>query len=240
MPPIQGVLFDAMNTLIYPHPPVFAVYREAALRQGVDLSIELIGDRFRPAFRGEEERDRLHDLSTSEGREIRRWRDLVAAALPELPDPERGYRELWDHFSQPEYWRCYEDVEPTLRELDARGVPWGIASNFDSRLRMIVASLAEFASREATLAISSEIGWKKPHAMFFQEAARRLGVEPNRILFAGDDWVNDVVGAREAGMQVCFLDRRRNADFEIRSDGQNVPTVRDLREILPFADASRP
>lgn len=240
MPTAECVLFDAMNTLIYPDPPVFAAYREAAARQGAEIAPEIIRARFRAAFREEEERDRRHDLSTGEEREVRRWRDLVAATLPELPDPERGFRELWDHFARPESWRCYEDVAPTLRELEARNVPWGIASNFDSRLRAVAAGLPELAGPGVKFAVSSEIGWKKPHPAFFRQAASLLGVPADRILFAGDDWINDAQGASQTGMRAVLIARGAEDFARGQADPQQSGIViRDLRELIQRLDDAR-
>ena len=45
-----------------------------------------------------------------EAREVRRWRHIVAEALPEVPDPERAFAELWHNFGQAQAWRTFDAV----------------------------------------------------------------------------------------------------------------------------------
>ncbi|MFO0961094.1 MAG: hypothetical protein U0800_27245 [Isosphaeraceae bacterium] len=102
---LLGVVIDAVGTLIEPVPPVSLAYRDAAIRQGIDLEAEEVRSRFGRAFREAEAGDLRGRLATDESGEVRRWRAIVARALPELPDPERGFLELWDHFGRPDSWR---------------------------------------------------------------------------------------------------------------------------------------
>src|SRR5262249_2058800 len=113
--------------------------------------------------------------------------------------------ELWLHFSQPGAWRCLEGVGETLTALERRGLVLGVASNFDSRLRSVVAGLPELCPLRQFV-ISSEVGWGKPAAPFFRAVIGTAGAPPEHILFVGDDPVNDDEGARAAGLKVVLLD----------------------------------
>jgi HAD superfamily hydrolase (TIGR01549 family) len=48
--------------------------------------------------------------------------------------------------------------------------------------------------------VSAEIGFIKPHPAMFREVRDQLGCTPDRVLFVGDTWESDVVGAWLAGM----------------------------------------
>jgi putative hydrolase of the HAD superfamily len=87
------------------------------------------------------------------------------------------------------------------------GVSLCVGSNFDGRLRGVVQGLPELASWVDTLVISSEVGFRKPHASFFQAACEHLGLPPERVLCVGDDLENDVRGAIRAGLSGLLLDR---------------------------------
>ena len=109
---IGAIVFDAVGTLIHPSPSVADVYTAAALRQGVVLDRDEVKARFGRHFRDDEADERRGPLATDEPTERRRWRRIVADVLPELPDPDEAFGELWDHFGRPTAWRPFPDVGP--------------------------------------------------------------------------------------------------------------------------------
>jgi putative hydrolase of the HAD superfamily len=204
---IEGIVLDAVGTLIDPFPPVADVYLAAAGRQGVELDRSEVRTRFHRCFRNDELDETRGPLVTDEAIERRRWHRIVTQVLPELPDPERGFAELWQHFARPSSWRCYPDVAPALRALWASGVPVRIASNFDARLRQVVAGLDELAGGYGGLVISSEVGFRKPHPAFYRAACASLGLPTGRVLCVGDDPENDALAPRRAGLRGVLIDR---------------------------------
>ena len=75
----------------------------------------------------------------------------------------------------------------------------------------------------------------KPNPAIFQLLAGELGIKPSSILHVGDSPFADVVGAREAGLRVAWINRaamrkpRRVPEPDLR--------LRSLRELLPILDA---
>src|SRR3954451_16053618 len=222
---IEGVVLDAVGTLIDPHPSVADVYTSAARRQGIELESAVVKSRVHQYFRDDEVDEMRGPLATDEATEYRRWRRIVSNVLPEVPDPDRAFAELWDHFGRPEAWRCFPDVSQLLGHFRALRLPVRIASNFDGRLRAVVAGLPELSTCADPLVISSEVGFRKPHPSFYRAACESLGVPPGRVLCVGDDLENDVLGARRAGLRGVLVDRhgRRPGD---------APTVPDLGSLV--------
>ena len=72
--------------------------------------------------------------------------------------------------------------------------------------------------------VSEDVGAYKPDPRVFRTALERLGLAPYEVLHVGDSEVDDVKGARAAGMRVVWVNRRGRArrpdvpapDFEIR------------------------
>jgi putative hydrolase of the HAD superfamily len=217
---IEGIILDAVGTLIDPVPPVAEVYAAAALRQGVKVDVLEVKARFRLHFRNDEVDELRGPMVTDEAIEYRRWRRIVDAVLPELPDKDRGFAELWDHFGRPDAWKCYPDVGPGLEALRSLGLRVRIASNFDGRLRAVARGLPELDGSVDELVISSEVGYRKPHATFYHAACASLGLEPGRVLCVGDDPENDVRGPQRAGLFGLLLDRegRCPADLDALPD----------------------
>jgi putative hydrolase of the HAD superfamily len=181
------------------------VYAATCQRFGSRLTAAEIAPRFRAAFRRQEDLDRAAGWRTDELREVARWRAIVREVLADVADPEECFQELFAYFARPDAWHCNEEAAVVLQQLAERGLTLGLASNFDERLRGIVAGLPALRPVQH-LVISSEVGWRKPAAAFYREVCRRSGLEPEQILLVGDDRINDYEGARSAGLQAVLLD----------------------------------
>ncbi len=207
--PVQGIIFDAVGTLIEPEPPVLIAYLNAARRQNIQLDPHTVRDRYRAAFHRQENQDFRGPLATDEATERRRWRRIVAEALPEIPDLNLAFDELWIHFGKPESWRLYDDVPDALNRLANAGIPFCIASNFDARLRSVVEGLPALARFAPSLNISTEVGRRKPHRALYEAARSSLGIDSaEAVLCVGDDPENDLMGPLRAGYQALLIDRR--------------------------------
>jgi putative hydrolase of the HAD superfamily len=226
---IQGIVLDAVGTLIQPTPSVAEAYTRAAARQGVELDPKEVKARFNAAFRSDLVEGEAGFLSTDEDVERRRWREIVARVLPEVPDPDRAFDELWDHFGRPENWRAFPDAAPAVGAIREAGMKVCIGSNFDGRLHKVVAGLPELADAVEVVVVSSEVGYRKPHAAFFGAVCERLGLPADRVLSVGDDLENDVVGAHRAGLSALFLSRE--------GDAGGLPSVPDLTSVAALRAA---
>lgn len=222
---VRGVVFDAVGTLMFADPPVASIYTDVGHRFGSRKTVEQVAAAFRHAFRAVEEADRAGNLSTSERREQRRWREIVADVLDDADDPEACFGSLYAHFARPRAWRLYADAEEVLeRLLDAEWLV-GIASNFDARLEGICRA-HRLLSRCRPVATSAAVGFRKPHPAVFRAVERCTGLPPNALLHVGDDLHNDYHGARAAGWQSVLLLRQG----AVATPG--VPAVKSLEELL--------
>lgn len=215
------MLFDAVGTLIYPHPPVAAAYGAVARCHGSALSEAEISERFRAAFARQEAIDANRNGSrTDENREFRRWQAIVSETLCDVHDAAAAFEELWRHFALAENWRLFDDVAGVWKALKARGFRLAVASNFDGRLRSICRGLPPLDCCEDVY-VSSELGVRKPAIEFFRGVEERLRLASEQILLVGDDWTNDYLAARNAGWRALFLDRRRSGE----------PTAESIRSL---------
>src|SRR5438105_3948472 len=96
---VDAVFFDAVGTLIHPEPSAALAYAQIGQRHGSALSAELVRQRFAAAFAHEEAADLAAGLRTSEDRERRRWRTIVAAVLDDVADAEACFAALYEHFA---------------------------------------------------------------------------------------------------------------------------------------------
>ncbi len=230
---VRWIVFDAVGTVIEPVPDVASIYHAIGVQHGSRLSRPEVSDRFRAAFLDDEDCDRAADrLMTDELTERDRWWRIVRTVLDDVEDLDSCFHELFDHFGRPDSWRCYDDVAETLTEFASRGFRLAVASNFDRRLHAICDALGPLSLFEERV-ISSEVKWRKPAGDFYRAVIDRLSAPANQILVVGDDEVNDVHGARSAGMQAIHLDRKSATHHRAAtSGGSPISFLTELLERL--------
>ncbi|WP_315386347.1 HAD family hydrolase [uncultured Stenotrophomonas sp.] len=96
---------------------------------------------------------------------------------------------------------CYPDAIEALTRIAAR-VPVAALSNGNADLARIGLD-HHFAFQLG----SREHGAAKPAASIFHAACERLGVAPAHVLHVGDHVDMDVVGAMQAGLRGCWINR---------------------------------
>jgi putative hydrolase of the HAD superfamily len=200
----KAVFFDAVGTVLHPVRGAPAVYAEAAARYGIDGDPPTILSRFRVAYLRQEVIDEQSGWVTNEAREIERWHTIVRETLPGAP--EECFQLLYRHFATAEAWQVPADATRLFDHLASRGLALGLASNYDSRLRSVLAGRTELNQLLHHVAISSEIGVRKPGGSFFGSLTARTGCRPDEIVLVGDDLENDYLGARAAGMAAVLVD----------------------------------
>jgi HAD superfamily hydrolase (TIGR01549 family) len=58
--------------------------------------------------------------------------------------------------------------------------------------------------------VSEEVGWRKPSSRIFQYALNKLQIQPNEAVFIGDSPIEDIKGAKQAGLKTVFVPSKFN------------------------------
>lgn len=188
---IRAITFDIGGTLIEPWPSTGHVYAEVAARYGVKVgSPEWLTSRFLRAWAARTDFDYSRD----------QWFSLVRDTFGEAAGslPVEYFPAVFARFAEAGAWRIFDDVRPTLEALTRRGLKLGVVSNWDERLRPLLARLG-LAPCFSSLVISCEAGATKPDPRVFLQAAKELKVTPGELLHVGDSRTKDVVGAEKVG-----------------------------------------
>jgi HAD superfamily hydrolase (TIGR01549 family) len=109
----------------------------------------------------------------------------------------------------------------------------GLVSNF-TYAPVIYASLRKLGLDESfnSTAVSEAVGWRKPHKVIFDCALRTLCVKAEDAVFIGDSPLEDVDGAKEAGLRSVFVASCFNSLGDIAKCNFKPDIVcRDLREV---------
>lgn len=145
--------------------------------------------------------------------EQRAWRVQQAMATQDesgggcQPLTEQAVSAIFDNYLAlyEESWHLYPDTIPCLQALAA--YPLGVITNGDSdqqRQKLERTGLAEHIS---SVVVSGDTGIAKPQREIFDRSAEELGLQPNELLFIGDNPHADVRGALQAGWHAVWLNR---------------------------------
>jgi N-acetyl-D-muramate 6-phosphate phosphatase len=179
---VHAVLFDLDGTLIDSAPDLGGAGNDLRERRGL------------PALP-------LTDFRPMTGAGARGMLGVALQITPEHP----GFEALKDEYlaiyeaRMTRLTRVFEDMAPVLDALDAACLPWGIVTNKHSRFAAPVVEAAGLQHRSRVLVCGDTTPHAKPHPEPLFEAARRMGVDPARCLYVGDD-LRDVQAGRAAGM----------------------------------------
>ena len=131
-------------------------------------------------------------------------RGMLGIAMQVGPDDE-AFIPLRDEFLQryearmTRETRVFPDMHPVLDMLQAMQMPWGIVTNKAARFAEPLLHALGLHGRAATLVCGDTTARAKPHPDPLLEAARRVGLAPQRCVYVGDD-LRDVQAGRAAGM----------------------------------------
>lgn len=138
---------------------------------------------------------------------------ITSALLEQMRVPVASHvaaehaQSLWNILG-PAHFSVFPDVERTLRSLRARGVRLMLVSNWHAGLRGFCRAFG--LDKYFDVIVSSfEAGYEKPDPRIFAIACARLGLQPEQVLHIGDNPVDDVEGARAAGLAAVHLERPR-------------------------------
>lgn len=129
--------------------------------------------------------------------------------------------------TQLDSWFPYPFTADVLEELRNKGYRMGIISNWDDSARAILKKHGLDRYFEH-IVISSEVGWEKPDAQIFQKAIQAASVNPGECAYVGDNYYDDAVGSRKAGIEPLIVNRYGNLGIE---ELDNCSVICDIREL---------
>jgi putative hydrolase of the HAD superfamily len=222
---IRAITFDVRGTMIEPWPSAGHVYAEMAAQFGVTgMAPDQLTEKFRRAWKT---RDRF-DYSRGS------WFALVRATFgkPAARLPAAYFPAVFERFAEADAWHVYDDVFPRLEALARRGIKLGVISNWDDRLRPLLArlGLADYFSK---VVVSCEVGAAQPDPRIFHQAAAELAVAPGELVHVGDSYAMDVLGAERNGAT-----GRQVVRGGIVLEPWQIRSLRDVDAVLLRRDAA--
>jgi 2-haloalkanoic acid dehalogenase type II len=224
---IEAVVFDAYGTLLdFTEPDFIATMAEICGQQALDCDAADLWKRFlRAAYllRSETHHDPVYK------RYDQAWADQFQHVFRRLrlnADPYAAANHLKARLADAP---AFEEAAPVVEAL-RRHYRVALMSNADDDF--LETCLEKNGLRFETVVTSERAGAIKPNPAIFGFLAGVLDIAPQRILYAGDNPIPDVLGPLQSGMQAAWINRtgmRRP---------RRVPRphyrLRSLSELLPL------
>ncbi len=169
-------------------------------------------------------RDKFHaHTNGSEGW----WRDLLGIFLKEIGsnlEPDPIFLSIFQKFDQPNVWEIDPGFLPLLAFVKKNDFGLGIISNWDHRLKQLLASVGVLDHFDPIL-VSAEFGYEKPSPLIFEAAENLVGLNPEKLIYCGDKVELDIIPTRARGWTA----------FHKHPEGD----IQDLGEIISHLDTNR-
>ncbi|MFB5561921.1 HAD family hydrolase [Bacillus cereus] len=125
----------------------------------------------------------------------------------------------------------FSNMEHVLQELKDKGILLGMITNGFTEFQLLNIRSLGIDKYMDTIVVSEEEGIKKPQAEIFMRALERLGVTPEESVYIGGHPENDVIGARNVGMNAIW---KKDAFWGNPFTDEYI--IDDLQELLLLID----
>jgi len=114
-----------------------------------------------------------------------------------------------------ETFELRDGAKKLLKQSQQKGKV-GLISNF-THAPVIYSSLRHLGINAFfnVVVVSEENGWRKPSGKIFEDALNKLEVEAKEAVYIGDSPVEDIKGAKEAGLKTIFVPSQFNTLNEL-------------------------
>jgi HAD superfamily hydrolase (TIGR01509 family) len=217
----KAVFFDWMNTLAHPEPDRHESFHRVAKEVGVELPA-------RKLIKGIYEADNQVPEGVppryGEGKDprpfLKWWAVLLANTGVTLPSEVMlKITKLAGDRVKEAKWVLYDDVLPTVKTMKKRGLILGLISN----LYVAGVGLEKFLD---VIVTPQDVGVVKPDPAIFLAALERTGLDSTQVIYVGDQYEIDIVGARRVGISAVLIDR-----YGLNPQVTDCPRITTLTQI---------
>lgn len=220
----KAVLFDLDNTLINRN-KAFRVFTNKL----IDQFIECRDEKAREAM--------IEFIRVADRNGYRKKSELFGEIKSRYPlkNPDTSIKDLLDFWFS-EFFKCTVLMDSAIEVLEAikdNGYLLGLITNGSIRSQNGKLDFVKIREYFDDIIVSDEVRLKKPDQQIFTLALDKLGVAAEDSWYVGDHPVNDVYGARQAGLTSVWFEGPMEWDSTVDKPEY---TIGHLRELLPILD----
>jgi HAD superfamily hydrolase (TIGR01509 family) len=152
----------------------------------------------------------------------------------DCPINQRLVDKVLTHLNTMKYITIDAKAVEVVAELKQRGFWLALVSNMLLPGKLLKAKLrgANVLAYFDTITISSDVGFIKPHPEIFRRTLRKSTLRPDEVVFVGDTYQQDIIGAKRVGLKTVWLNTRHEPRTMAKDDPPNyeIETLAELVE----------
>ncbi len=231
---IKAIFFDWFNTLAHYYPPREELESQALKELGFNISPKALsyglylGDKH---LYEENARLPIRQRSAAEQTKLQTTFQriiLKEAGITPTDDIALKLVSRMIQLNASLKFVLFDDVIATLQELKQQNLKLGLLTNLQTEVNSMCRELGITSYLDFTVT-SAEVGADKPKPAIFLKALELAGVKAGEAIHIGDQYQNDVIGAKGVGISPILLDR---ADYY--AEITDCPRIRSLTEISKY------
>lgn len=220
----KAVLFDLDNTLINRN-QAFRVFTNKLIDQFIECNDQ------------DAREEMIEFIRIADRNGYRRKNELFGEIKSNysLKNPETSIKELSDYWFS-EFFKCTVLMDSAIEVLEAiksSGYALGLITNGAIRSQNSKLDFVKIREHFDHIIVSDEVRLKKPDQQIFALALDKLGVAAEDSWYIGDHPINDVYGARQAGLTPVWFEGPMEWDSTVDKPDH---TIGHLRELLPILE----
>jgi putative hydrolase of the HAD superfamily len=205
---VKAIFFDFGDTLASIVPSKEELFIQAAISVQLELDLEQVKRAYQIVnFHNKYSSVSITNLQAREAF-YKDYNEKLCKALGISNYFERLYPFLVSCFAKRKHWQLLDGVVDVLRRLNQQMISMAVVANWDRDLVVLTEHLG--VRRFFACVISSqETGIEKPDPRIFKLPVNilSLSTEFDSILYVGNEYEADVLGARAAGLIPILIDR---------------------------------
>ncbi|OBF18228.1 hypothetical protein A5725_21350 [Mycobacterium kubicae] len=216
-------MFDCAGTLLRLDPTSEQIFHDAAAELGLDIDLAEIARAYEivtfalPIKSSELPTQAKKDAFYAE------FNRSLCVVLGIDRSYERLHPLLLARFATRRHWVAFDDAASALSAVGERVAVHALA-NWDQHLDEVLV-LTGLRHLIGDAASSEQLGAEKPARACFDAFLERNALDPAEVVYVGNEYVADVVGAREAGLTPILVDRTNRLPY---ADCLRVKSLLDL------------
>jgi putative hydrolase of the HAD superfamily len=224
----RAVVFDCAGTLLHLDPSPERIFQDAARELGLELELDNVARAYETVNFALKMRS--SETATRAQREAfyATFNTALCNALGIHGSFDRLHPLLLARFAVQRRWVAFDDASATLVALGKDRAVHALA-NWDRNLDLTLerAGLRQLLTDAAA---SEELGAEKPARACFDAFLARNSLDPADVVYVGNEYIADVVGARQAGLTPILIDRDNRLPYA------DCLRVRNLLELAVPSD----
>lgn len=227
---IKGILFDLDDTLYD-----YRMLNKIALERLSEYSCEkfhITKEQFDKAFsKGREETKKgIETLAAAHNRMIYMQKTLEYLHINPFSHALEMYDIYWNYIL--ENMNLFDGVEDVLQDLKRMGIKIGICTDLTTQIQHRKIRKLGLESYIDTIVTSEEAGVEKPDRKMFQISMNKLQLHASKILYIGDSYERDMIGARNCGMKTYWYNPEKTQREDLSMVDEEFADYATLRRML--------